>query len=193
MTRFAKAGWRVYAFEPDPANRQKLRERYGSKRNVDISSEAVAEIGGQEVPFYASGESTGISGLMAFRESHREVARVRTTTLDEIVARHSLRRVDFLKIDVEGYELPVLRGLAFDRLKPSAILAEFEDFKTGGTGYNSHDIARFLLDRGYSVYVSEWHPIERYGIRHSFRRFRKYPCGVPPSAWGKSCRVPGRP
>ena len=110
LERFARTGWRVYAFEPDPANRQKLRERYGSKENVHISEEAVADVAGQELPFYASDESTGISGLTAFRESHREVALVRTTTLNEIVARNSLERVDFLKIDVEGYELPGTPG-----------------------------------------------------------------------------------
>lgn len=184
LSRFAGEGWTVYAFEPDPMNREKLIRAHGGKENVIISEEAVSDVGGQTVPFYASEESTGISGLSAFRESHREVARVSTTTLDEIVARHSIAAVDFLKIDVEGFEMAVLRGLDFESLSPSVIMAEYEDFKSEGVGYTSHDMARFLLDRGYHIYVSEWHPIERYGIRHSFRRFRKYPCDIPSSSWG---------
>ncbi len=184
LSRFAAAGWRVVAFEPDPANRQELVKQHGGRKNVSIFDEAVSDAAGQNVPFYASDESTGISGLSAFRESHREVARVRTTTLDEIVARHRIASVDFLKIDVEGFEMAVLRGLDFDRLKPAVIMAEFEDSKSGTAGCTSHDIAGLLFDRGYAVYVSEWHPIERYGVSHSFRRLRKYPCDVPSSSWG---------
>ena len=35
---------------------------------------------------------------------------IETTTLDELVERNGLRRVNFLKLDVEGSELAVLRG-----------------------------------------------------------------------------------
>jgi FkbM family methyltransferase len=184
LAGFAKAGWTVYAFEPDPQNRAKLERTFGGKPNVVISDEAVSDKAAQDVPFFASRESTGISSLAAFRDSHREVAKVRTITLNEIVARHGLVKVDFLKIDVEGFEMAVLRGLDLDRLKPSVIVAEFEDRKTKGIGYASHDLARLLVDRGYRVYVSEWHPIERYGVKHSWRGIQKYPCDIPADSWG---------
>ena len=40
------------------------------------------------------------------------------------------------------------------------------------------------MERGYSVLLSEWHPIERYGIRHSWRRLRRYPTEISEHAWG---------
>ena len=184
LGRFAKAGWTVYAFEPDPANRAKLVNRIKGKPNVILSEEAVSDTSGQEVAFYASDESSGISGLSAFRDTHREVARVRTVTLNDVVARHGIDTIDFLKIDVEGFEMAVLRGLDFDRLAPAVVLAEYEDDKTRPLGYDVHDLCRFLTGRGYTVYVSEWHPIERYGVKHSFRRIQRYPCAIPSESWG---------
>src|SRR5690606_33598048 len=38
---------------------------------------------------------------------------------------------------------------------------------------------------GYSVYVSEWHPVVRYGIQHDWHRLMKYPCRLANTAsWG---------
>src|SRR3546814_14166191 len=67
----------------------------------------------------------------------------------------------------------------------SSDLCEFEDVKTVPLGYTYHDMAGFPLEQGYRVYVSEWHPIVRYGIRHDWRRLVPYPCELSdPSAWG---------
>src|SRR3546814_14933106 len=46
-------------------------------------------------------------------------------------------------------------------------------------------MAGFLLEQVSRVYVSEWHPIVRYGIRHDWRRLVPYPCELSdPSARG---------
>ena len=50
------------------------------------------------------------------------------------------------------------------------------DSKTVPLGYKFDDLARFLADKGYAVFVSEWHPIVRYGIRHDWNRLTRYPC-----------------
>ena len=79
----------------------------------------------------------------------------------------------------------VLKGLDWVRIKPDIVVCEFEDQKTNNLGYNFHDMATFLKDRGYEVLVSEWHPILRYGIAHDWRRLARYPCKLAnPEAWG---------
>ncbi|HYH60696.1 MAG TPA: hypothetical protein VD766_02415, partial [Solirubrobacterales bacterium] len=47
------------------------------------------------------------------------------------------------------------------------------------------DVADYLVERGYSVYLSEWHPIVRYGIRHQWRALLRYPARLASvEAWG---------
>ena len=42
----------------------------------------------------------------------------------------SVTEIDFLKIDVEGYDFNVIKGNDFSFVKPRVILSEFEDKKT---------------------------------------------------------------
>lgn len=182
---FDQLGWTVHCFEPDPNNREKLQKKFGKSKNIIIDPRAVSDQSATGVEFFTSEQSTGISGLHAFHESHSQSGRVDITTVERIVADRSISRVDFLKIDVEGFDLNVLKGVPWDTLKPDVIECEFEDAKTVRLGHTWKDIANYLADRGYAVYVSEWHPIVQYGIPHDWRRVFKYRGQeMPDDAWG---------
>ena len=183
--RFLTRGWKIIAFEPDAANRRHLQDNFGSHPMMTVDPRAVADQPAEAQPFYTSDQSTGISSLKAFHGTHRQTATVPVTSLRDAVEEYGLSRIDFLKIDTEGYNLPVLKGLPWDKIQPRAILCEFEDRKTRLLGYTFHDMAVFLRDKGYTVLVSEWHPVVRYGIRHHWRRLLPYPCQLQdPAAWG---------
>ncbi|MEM1072292.1 MAG: FkbM family methyltransferase [Planctomycetota bacterium] len=178
-------GWRVIGFEPDRKKHAALREMAHENPAFTLYTCAVGDASHQGMQFYTSQESTGIASLVPFRESHEKGAVVPVRTLTEIVTEQSLTRVDYLKIDAEGYDLRVLEGFPFDRVLPEAILCEFEDAKTHKIGYSTHDLGRELIERGYEVYMSEWHPIVRYGITHRWRSLTRYPEQLAdPEGWG---------
>ena len=183
---FHELDWTIHCFEPDPANRKKLEARWGASTNISIDPRAVSDRPATGASFFSSVESTGISSLGAFRDTHKESARVDITTVGEIVEVHQIKHIDFLKIDVEGFDLSVLKGVPWDQLKPDVIECEFEDAKTVPMGHTWQDIADFLVVQGYKVYISEWHPIVRYGIPHDWRRVVLYnpAVGIAPDAWG---------
>lgn len=182
---FAALGWTIHCFEPDPSNRERLEKRFGRADGVTIDKRAVSDRPAKGVSFFRSDESTGISGLHAFRDTHREAGTVDVTTVTEVVQQHSVTHVDFLKIDVEGFDYSVLKGVPWDRLKPDVIECEFEDRKTIPLGHTYKEVAQFLADMGYAVYLSEWHPIIRYGIPHDWYRLVKFPdVELAPDAWG---------
>jgi FkbM family methyltransferase len=183
---FVELGWNVYCFEPDPENREVLASKFANNPNVKIDPRAVSDRPAADVQFYKSPESTGVSSLHPFLATHREEGMTDVTTIKEVVRSWGISRIDFLKIDVEGADLAVLKGVPWDRLTPDVIECEFEDHKTVPIGHTSKDIAQFLSDKGYAVYVSEWHPIIQYGKPHDWRRLMRFHITIEldPDAWG---------
>ena len=185
---FLELGWHVLAFEPDKENRAILfdrLEKHPLKDSVVVDDRCVTDKTTHSQAFYTSSQSSGISGLTAFHESHEQSQRVDTVSLTDYFEHEKLAHIDFLKIDTEGHDLFVLEGFPWLKAKPEVVECEFENAKTEGLGYKFEDIANFLSHKGYVVYVSEWHPIVEYGIQHDWLGLKKYPCELnSASAWG---------
>ncbi len=190
---FAGSGWSVHAFEPDPKNRTELEKFSQKMTNVEVTSLAVSDESDQVREFFSSDVSSGISSLTPFHSSHESIGKVTTITLRDYMANNELLDVGFLKIDTEGHDLFVLKGYPWEKSKPKVILCEFEDRKTEPLGYKFEDLANYLLEKGYHVIVSEWHPVVEYGTQHEHNRFVSYPCHLEhPSAWGNLIAIAGQ-
>lgn len=186
---FADDGWEVHAFEPDPVNRERLASAVIGRPNVRVVPKALAGKPGR-LTLYRSAESSGISALHPFTGGHLPAGQVDVTTLTAYLSDLEVKRVDFLKIDVEGYERFVLDGFPWEIGRPRAILVEFDDAKTLPLGYDWTDLAEELRSRGYQLVVSEWEPIEKYGSAHCWRKFAAYPVRLTdPLAWGNLIAV----
>jgi FkbM family methyltransferase len=184
FSAFADRQWIVHAFEPNPALFEELRMAYDLP-SVTINGIAVSDEAEQGLSFFTSEQSIGISSLSPFHETHEETARVDAIRLGDYLERAQVNHIDFLKIDAEGFDLKVLRGVDLQQYPTEVVLCEFEDSKTTPLGYDVHDMARHLQAEGFAVYVSEWYPVTRYGVRHDWRVLKKYPCALDdPKAWG---------
>lgn len=182
---FADLGWRVFCFEPDAENLSHLEARLGASPQVTIDPRAVSDRPAKSMAFFRSAESSGISSLAAFHATHEAVSMVSVTNVAAIIEQFELARIDFLKIDAEGFDFMVLRGVPWNKLKPEVIEAEFEDRKTVPLGYDWRQVAEFLTAEGYAVYVSEWHPVLRYGINHDWHRLFRFPGSLSDEqSWG---------
>ena len=188
LAPFLSQGWDIFAFEPDKHNRQELIQNLTNhpyKEKIKLDTHAISDKSQQGLAFYRSNESSGVSGLSAFLPSHKASQTVDVITLTEALMNEDIDSIDFLKIDTEGHDLLALKGFPWDRFKPTVIECEYEDSKTVPLGYNFHDMASYLVEQGYAVYVSEWYPIVRYGIRHDWRQLTRYPCELSDKAsWG---------
>lgn len=181
---FAADGWNILAFEPDNLNRSYLSRAYGRPSNIIIDSRAVSNEAKSNSPFFGSSVSSGISGLSMFHDSHHQTQTVDITTLADAVMSYRIQKIDFLKIDTEGYDLFVLQGLNFNKLTPSVIVCEFENRKTEPLGYNACELYMYLRDNGYIVTISEWEPISEYGAAHRWANFTDDVKDINPLGWG---------
>lgn len=126
----------IHCFEPSIKTFEKLKERFGNNERVILNNVAVGDFLG-EMPLFDSGSGTEhaslIDGLMegAYKkESNCHVVKV--VTLDDYIARHGMAYIDFLKIDVEGFEYQVIKGAQFALNKKMIrkILFEFNFMNT---------------------------------------------------------------
>jgi FkbM family methyltransferase len=111
---FLHYGARVICVEPDERNLSRLHEAFGFHPDVRIVAAGVGEAVGRGVFFSSPDSSRSTFDPQSMRTVdgcvfHRE-AEVPIVTLDALIAGHGMPT--FIKIDVEGYEPKVLRGLS---------------------------------------------------------------------------------
>ncbi|WP_158222564.1 FkbM family methyltransferase [Rhodopirellula sp. MGV] len=82
------------------------------------------------------------NGLEIQRLNAKAAIEVTARTLQSILDECSVRHVDLLSLDVEGYELEVLKGVAFDKTTFDWILVEVRDS-------NEAEIDSLLEQHGY--------------------------------------------
>jgi FkbM family methyltransferase len=129
VTRFfSQRGWHGINIEPITA----LYDRLCADRPRDINlNVGVAEVAGT-LTFYEAVDLNGILSTFdaAQAEEHGRSGRsfqtcqVPVVTLSEVCERHVRRPIDFLSIDVEGYERKVLEGFDLRRWRPRVLLLE---------------------------------------------------------------------
>lgn len=147
----------IIAFEPMAYNAGILAVVTAKLPNVTVVNKALSDSDGTLDLIIPVKEQGKIGpGLAHFGvEKHRDyiVQPVETLRLDDYVSENKLTRVDFIKIDVEGAELPALMGaaLTIERYKPVIFTEVCRDF-TKRLGHMPEDLFDFLANAGYSAH-----------------------------------------
>lgn len=144
------------AFEPLPEFAEKLRLSFHGDRRVVIHQVALSDARGA-MEFQHVVSNPAYSGLRrrvyARPDETIEAIRVDAVPLDEMA--ENFDRLDFLKIDVEGGEVNVLRGAAetIARFKPTVV---FEHGRGGADqyGFGPTDVWEVLVEKcGLAIFT----------------------------------------
>lgn len=109
-------GWDGLLIEPIPAQAEHLRR----ERRARVFQVACGNP--QQHGFIQKMSVRG--ALSSFRVDRGSDIDVRVVTLDLVLAEAHMQRIDFLSVDVEGFELDVLQGFSFERYRPGLIVLE---------------------------------------------------------------------
>lgn len=148
---------RVYAFEPVPTTHERLLinlARNVAGNRVTPVKDGLTDAPGafdMFVPATSGSPAASLSELHPGEGSRRVSCRF--TTLDEFVDDNAIDRLDFLKCDVEGAELRVLKGGAksLARFRP-AIVIELLRKWSAAFGYHPNDVLDLFAALGYDCY-----------------------------------------
>jgi FkbM family methyltransferase len=101
---------------------------------------------------FLAGKAAGLGPNVEFA-SHEEVP-VGVDTIDGLIERAGVTRLDFIKIDTEGGELHVLQGgeRSVKEFRPT-VLVEIEARHTARYDYEPDDIVDWFTERGYRMYT----------------------------------------
>lgn len=143
----------VHAFEPVPTCFYQLQRNLAVFPWADASSNAVSDQPGSTT-FYFS-ENANESGWGSIIDSHDEKKKRETVpliTLDDWATEKNIRRIDFIKMDIEGAEYRALQGAMklLARFRPT-IVAELNEPCLARDNRQPADVLKLLWEAGYDT------------------------------------------
>jgi FkbM family methyltransferase len=143
---------RIFSYEPVPSTFDVLQRRYASSRQVTCIQAAMGATAGSAT--MVSGPVSTQNTLLTAAKPDQPTVLVPMTTIALQAAAYEWDHIDLLKIDTEGYEIPVLRGALplLETAQIRFILAEC-DFLTRPTDPHTYfpELLAMLSPLGYRV------------------------------------------
>lgn len=133
----------LHVFEPQPKCLEILKKVFQNDARVIINSVALSNEKG-EATFYTNYDGSTWGSLVK-REKWGVVnpTVVPTDTLDNYLAQHAIQKIDYVKIDVEGNEMKILKGA---KESISKKIIKNIQFEYGGTFQDANSTLKEVFD-----------------------------------------------
>lgn len=143
---------KVLAYEPITANFQ-LLEKYRQQHpqfDLQIFPEAVNGDGKPLILHYDATDDFTTAATLFEAANQPDAVTVTTTTLPDIMARHKLSAIDWLKLDCEGAEYDILYNLPAEDLAKIHLLS-IETHKGSAKEQQQAPLASYLQQQGFII------------------------------------------
>lgn len=157
---------KIYSFEASPQNYQILEKNFSSfqtdkveiynygigdkiskdfiNQTIESSSSTINKLNKDSKYFEKK-----LRVLNVEKESFYQKLPITILTLDHFIEKNHIENIDLIKIDTEGYELNVLKGLSKNSKKVKLIYFEHHYDDMIIKDYKFSDIHKFLKNRGF--------------------------------------------
>jgi FkbM family methyltransferase len=153
MTQLAGPQGEVHAFEPNPESVECLRGIADVEANLEVHPVALSDSAGTArlyVPVEHGDTIGAVGSLVQPRGGDCETVDVETTRLDDALG-DAAARVSFIKCDVEGHELAVLRGA--ERILTEARPSLLVEIERRHAGERMEETFEYLASLGYEGFA----------------------------------------
>ena len=172
--KFYKRGWRGINIDLDEKNIRLFDlER---PKDTNICKCVSSDISEKNLFFFHSGSPiNSLEKKTVSNKKNYEIQKIKTFTLDSILANYNFDSIDYFNLDVEGHELDVLKSFNIKRYKPKVVSVEFIDYQMNKLEFKNNDINRILQSEIYKYFISNdyhfinWTHADLIFVHKSFR------------------------
>jgi FkbM family methyltransferase len=146
---------KVFSFEPDPYN-FKCAQANINRNNFSKIKLLNLGLGDEKTTAFLYNVNPNNRGMQRLLQSNSnkefEKTQVQIDTLDNTAQIFSMPAPSLMKIDVEGFELKVLKGAThiIDEYKP-LLFIELDDNNLREQGNTAYELVKFLMQKGYNI------------------------------------------
>ena len=153
---FSQRKKEIYSFEPSKKTYAQLKKNCSNNKDVRFLNFGLSDKE-EKVKLYLDKETSGMASIYKRRLDYMNIylnieEEIQLKTLDGFCANNKIKKIDLLKMDVEGSELKVLEG-AKNMLNERSI--KFIQFEFGGCNIDSRTYLRdfyYALKDNYIIY-----------------------------------------
>ena len=155
MARIVGNTGRVFAFEPDPSNFEILEKnvKINNYQNIILEQKAVGDKNGRTTLYQS--DHPGMHRIFPQTKQAKGQVQVELTSLDKYFIDSNLTdKINFIKIDVEGLEFSVLKGMKniLKNNKKIKILFEFMPKNTMEAGFTPIELLNYLTSYDFKLF-----------------------------------------
>ena len=157
MARIVGNTGQVFAFEPDPSNFEILKKnvKINNYKNIILEQKAVGDKHGRTTLYQS--DHPGKHRIFPQTEQAKSQVQVELTNLDNYFDSDMIDKINFIKIDVEGLEFSVLKGMKniLKNSKKIKILFEFMPENTIEVGFTPIELLNYLTSNDFKLYCMD--------------------------------------
>ena len=180
---------KVLMFEPQNSIFKKIKKKYKDQKNIKIYNYAISDKSTLKTIFINRHDLTSGLSIINKKSSNYlklkarlfgttssgmilDELKIKTKKLSEIIKLNNIKKIDLAKIDTEGHEYEVLKGVQSNIKKIQYLLIEFRSDKVY-LSYNPEKIHNYLIKKNFVLQDTFKFPFTTWEDRFYFnKRFK---------------------
>lgn len=141
-----------YGFEPVPYLFERAKHNISLNQFENITLNNIALSDNEDTLFFQKPSNNNSGGIAMSKQKNDSNQAVKATKLDTFVVKQQIQKIDFIKMDVEGFEMNVLKGAenSIRKFKPLLFIElDNNNLKKGNS--SSKDLVSWLEDLNYHI------------------------------------------